>query len=149
LEELSCHAIRTPNLHYLVYGSGRYSIGKVGLQNMKVLTRLILWKPSSLLSQGRSRARKGGARPKAPQWHKYNLLGVQGGVIDPSIHSSESRQHEEEAPEGSRRPPQVLELPRRCLKPCPSHHGWPCVVNPWWSSGAHALTPSRQLCILH
>jgi hypothetical protein len=27
-------------------------------------------------------------------------------------------------------------LPRRWLRPCPSHHGWPCVVKPWWSSGA-------------
>jgi hypothetical protein len=52
----------------------------------KIWTRLILWKPSSLLSQGRSRARQGGARPKAPQRHKHNPLGAQGGVIDPSIH---------------------------------------------------------------
>jgi hypothetical protein len=29
-----------------------------------------------LLSQGGSRARKGGARPKAPQGHKYNPLGA-------------------------------------------------------------------------
>jgi hypothetical protein len=54
-----------------------------------------------------------------------------------------------EAPGGSRRAPQVLELPRRGPIPCPSHHGWPCVVKPWWSSGAHALIPSRQLYILH
>jgi hypothetical protein len=53
-----------------------------------------------------------------------------------SIHSSESRRDEGEAPGGSRRPPQVLELPRRWLRPCPSRHGWPCVVKPWWSSGA-------------
>jgi hypothetical protein len=53
-----------------------------------------------------------------------------------SIHSSESRQHEGEAPGGSRRPPQFLELPRRWLKLDPSLHGWPCVVKPWWSSGA-------------
>jgi hypothetical protein len=52
----------------------------------KIWTRLILWKPSFLLSQGRSRTREGGARPKAPQGHKYNLLGTQEGVIDPSIH---------------------------------------------------------------
>jgi hypothetical protein len=37
-------------------------------------------------SQGRSRARQGGARLKAPQGYKYNPLGIQGGVIDPSIH---------------------------------------------------------------
>jgi hypothetical protein len=67
----------------------------------------------------------------------------------PSIHSSESRRHEGEALGGSRRPPQVLKLPRRWPRPCPSHHGWPCVVKPWWSSGAHALIPSRQLYILH
>jgi hypothetical protein len=36
--------------------------------------------------QGRSRARQGGARPKDPQGHKYNPLGTQGRVIDPSIH---------------------------------------------------------------
>jgi hypothetical protein len=53
-----------------------------------------------------------------------------------SIHSSERRQHEGEAPRGSRRPPQVLELPRRWLRLDPSRHGWPCVVKPWWSSGA-------------
>jgi hypothetical protein len=47
---------------------------------------VILWKPSSLLSKGRSHTRQGGARPKAPQGHKYNPLGVEGGVIDPSIH---------------------------------------------------------------
>jgi hypothetical protein len=58
--------------HYLEFGHGRYGVGKAGLQNRKVWTRLILWKPSSLL--------------KAPQGHKYNPLGTQGGVIDPSIH---------------------------------------------------------------
>jgi hypothetical protein len=52
----------------------------------------------------------------------------------PSIH--QSRRDEGEAPGGSRRPPRVLELPRRWLRPCPSQHGWPCVVKPWWSSGA-------------
>jgi hypothetical protein len=64
-----------------------------------------------------------------------------------SIHSSESRRHEGEAPGASRRPPQVLELSRRWPRPCPSRHGWPCVVKPWWSSRAHVL--SRQLYILH
>jgi hypothetical protein len=48
---------------------------------------------------------------------------------EPSIHSSESCQHEGEAPGGSRRPPQVLKLPKRWLRPCPSRHDWPCVVN--------------------
>jgi hypothetical protein len=52
----------------------------------------------------------------------------------PSNHRS--RRDEGEAPGGSRRPPRVLELPRRWLRPCPSRHGWPCVVKPWWSSGA-------------
>jgi hypothetical protein len=65
---------------------GRYGAGKEGQRIRKIWTRLILWKPSSLLSQGRSRARQGGACPKAPQGHKYNPLGAQGGVIDPSIH---------------------------------------------------------------
>jgi hypothetical protein len=27
-------------------------------------------------------------------------------------------------------------LPRRCLRLDHSRHGWPCVVKPWWSSGA-------------
>jgi hypothetical protein len=53
---------------------GRYGAGKEGLRIRKIWTRLILWKPSSLLSQERSRARQGGARPKA--WHKYNPLGA-------------------------------------------------------------------------
>jgi hypothetical protein len=66
-----------------------------------------------------------------------------------SIHSSESRRHEGEAPGGSRRPPQVLKLPRRWPRPCPSCNGWLCVVKPWWSSGAHALIPSRQLYTPH
>jgi hypothetical protein len=55
---------------------------------------------------------------------------------DQSIHSSESRRHKGEVPGGSRWPPQVLELPRRWPRPCPSRHGWPCVVKQWWSSGA-------------
>jgi hypothetical protein len=67
LEEISWHTTRTPNLHYLESGHGRYSIGKAGLQNRNVWTRLILWKPSSLISQGRSRARKGGAHPRLPK----------------------------------------------------------------------------------
>jgi hypothetical protein len=37
---------------------------------------------------------------------------------------------------GSRRPPQVLKLPRRWPRTCRSHHGYPCMVKPWWSSGA-------------
>jgi hypothetical protein len=51
---------------------------------------LILWKPSLLLSQGGSRARQGGGRPKVLQGHKYNPLGAPRWLpID--IHSSESR----------------------------------------------------------
>jgi hypothetical protein len=38
--------------------------------NQENLDRLILWKPSLLLSKGGSRARQGGARPKPPQGHK-------------------------------------------------------------------------------
>jgi hypothetical protein len=38
---------------------GRYCAGKEGLRIRKIWTRLILWKPSSLLSQERSRARQG------------------------------------------------------------------------------------------
>jgi hypothetical protein len=62
--------------------------------------RLILWKPSSLLSHGRSRTRQGGARPKALLGHKYNLLGTQGGVIHPSNHQravETKEKHQEEA----------------------------------------------------
>jgi hypothetical protein len=80
------HTTRTPNLHYLESGRGRYGAGKEGLRIRKIWTRLILWKPSSLLSQERSHVRQGGAHPKAPQGHKYNPLGAQGEVIDPSIH---------------------------------------------------------------
>jgi hypothetical protein len=71
-----------------------------GCESGKIWTRLILWKSSSLLSQGRSRAKQGGARPKAPQGHKYNPLGAQGGVIDPSIHQKAAdtkEKHREEA----------------------------------------------------
>jgi hypothetical protein len=66
----------TPNLHYLESVRGRYGAGKEGLRFRKIWTRLILWKPSLLLTQGGSRARQGGARPKAPQGHKYNPLGA-------------------------------------------------------------------------
>jgi hypothetical protein len=38
-------------------GRGRYGAGKEGLPIRKIWTSLSLWKPSSLLSQGRSRAR--------------------------------------------------------------------------------------------
>jgi hypothetical protein len=44
--------------------------------NPENLDRQSLWKPSWLLSEGRSHARKGGARPKTPQRHKYNPLGT-------------------------------------------------------------------------
>jgi hypothetical protein len=71
-------------------GRGRYAAGKEGLRIRKIWTRLILWKPSLLLSQGGCHARQGGACPKAPQGHKYNPLGTPRGLhID--IHSSESR----------------------------------------------------------
>jgi hypothetical protein len=46
----------TPNLHYLESGRGIYGAGKEGLRIRKIWTRLSLWKPSSLFSQGRSRA---------------------------------------------------------------------------------------------
>jgi hypothetical protein len=73
------------------------------------------------------------ASPFCPRCLSINCLPPSAAT---SIHSSESRLDEGEAPEGSRRPPRVLELPRRWLRTCPSHHGWPCVVKPWWSSGA-------------
>jgi hypothetical protein len=73
---------------------------KEGLRIRKIWTRLILWKPSCLLSQGRSHRRQGGERPKAPQGNKYNLLGAQGGVINPSNHQradNTKEKHREEA----------------------------------------------------
>jgi hypothetical protein len=143
MDEISCHTTRTPNLHYLESGRGRYGAGKEGLRIKKIWRRLILWKPSSLLSQGRSRARQGGARPKAPQGHKYTPLDDQGGVINPSSHqrAAETKEKHREEADGRR----VLELPRRWLRPCPSRHGWPCVVKPWWSSGA--ATRIRQVVV--
>jgi hypothetical protein len=54
----------------------------------------------------------------------------------PSIHSSERCWQEGKEQGGRRRSSQVLELPRRWHRPCPRCHGWPCVVKPWWSSGA-------------
>jgi hypothetical protein len=72
----------------LVSERGRYGTGKEGVRIRKIW--LILWKPSLLLSQGGSRARQGGACPKAPQGHKYNPIGAPIWLpID--IHSSESR----------------------------------------------------------
>jgi hypothetical protein len=56
-----------------------------------------------------------------------------GRHIHPFIREAPTRG---EAPGGSQRPPQVLKLPRIWLRLDPSHHGWPCVVKPWWSSGA-------------
>jgi hypothetical protein len=77
------------DLHYLESGRGRYGAGKEGLRMRKIWTRLILWKPSLLLSQG-SHARQVRACPKAPERHKYNPLGAPRWLpID--IHSSESR----------------------------------------------------------
>jgi hypothetical protein len=134
MEKISCHITRTPNLHYLESRRGRYGAGKEGLRIRKIWTRLILWKPSPLLSQGRSRARQGVARPKAPQGHKYTPWEPkESWSIHPFITEPPTRG---EAPGGSRRPPRVIKLPRRWLRLDPSHHGWPCVVKPWWSSGA-------------
>jgi hypothetical protein len=50
-----------------------------------------LWKPSLLLSQRGSRARQGGAHPKAPQGHKYKPLGAQGGGWNRSIHYNSAK----------------------------------------------------------
>jgi hypothetical protein len=104
----------------------RYAIGKAGIQNRKVWTRLILWEPSSLLSQGRSRARQGGARPKALQGHKYNPLGTQGWVIDPSNHqraADTKEKHREEA-DGRRKS-------SSCLGDCLGH-ALATMVGPTW-----------------
>jgi hypothetical protein len=55
--------------------------------------------------QGRSRARQDGARPKAPQGHKYNPLGTQGGIIDPSNHlrATETKEKHREEADGRRK----------------------------------------------
>jgi hypothetical protein len=45
------HTTCTPNLHYLESGRGRYGAGKEGLRIRKIWMRLILWKPSLLLSE--------------------------------------------------------------------------------------------------
>jgi hypothetical protein len=94
---------------------------------------------------GLKRAQAGQPRPASPACFRagsrlpltYMLLYIL--PLPPSaatsIHS-ESRQHKGEASGGSRRPPQVLKLPRRWLRLDSSRHGWPCVVKPWWSSGA-------------
>ena len=105
LEIISWHTIWTPNLHYLESVHRRYGVGKEGLRNRKIWTRLILWKPSLLLSQGRSRARQGGTRPKAPQGHKYNPLGAQGRGSNPP----RTRRKPRAKTGGRRRPPQVFE----------------------------------------
>jgi hypothetical protein len=49
-----------------------YGVSKEGLWIREIWTRLILWKSSSLLSQGRSGACQGGAHPKAPLGYEYN-----------------------------------------------------------------------------
>jgi hypothetical protein len=130
MEEISFHTTRTQNLYYFESERGRYDVGKVGLQNKKVCTRLILWKPSSILSQGRSRARQGGARPNAPQGHKYNSLGAQGGVIDPSNHqraANTKEKHREEV-DGRRKS-------SSCLGDGLGHALAAMVGPAWWSHG--------------
>jgi hypothetical protein len=100
LEEILCHTTRTPNLHYLESGRGRYGADNEGLRIRKIWTRLILWKPSSLLSQGRSHARQGGARLNATQGHKYTPLGRPRRGVNPSIHqraAEMNEKHREEA----------------------------------------------------
>jgi hypothetical protein len=65
--------------------------------------------------------------------HLFIASASAGHHIHPFIKEPPTRG---EAPGGSRRPPQVLEFPRRGLRLDPSCHGWHCVVKPWWSSGA-------------
>jgi hypothetical protein len=100
LEIISWHTTWIPNLHYLESGCDRYDTHKERMRIRKIWTMLGLWKPCSLLPQGRSRTRQVESRPKAPQGHKYNPLGAQGGVIDPSIHqraADTKEKHREEA----------------------------------------------------
>jgi hypothetical protein len=79
------------------------------------------------MSQVRSRAWQGEARPKTPQGHKYNPLDMQG-VGKFQIHSSESRYIEGHTPKEADGRRKSLMLPRRWLRLDPIHHGWPCVV---------------------
>jgi hypothetical protein len=117
---ISWHTTWTPNLHYLESGRGRYGAGEEGLRIRKIWMKLILWKPSLLLSHGGSRARQGGARPKAPQGHKYNPLGAPWWLpID--IHSSESRHKMRDEISWVRRKDQCRR--REGSKRTPSH--WP------------------------
>jgi hypothetical protein len=86
LDIIPWHTTWTPNLHYLESERGRYGACKEGLWIRKIWTRLSLWKPCSLLSQGRSRARQNKARLKAPLGYKYNPLGIpRGWPIHPFI----------------------------------------------------------------
>jgi hypothetical protein len=94
------HTTWTQNLHYLESERERYGAGKEGLRIKKIWTRLSLWKPSSLLSQGRSRASQGGERPKAPLGYKYSPLGAPKGVNHPFIHqraADTKKKHREQA----------------------------------------------------
>jgi hypothetical protein len=74
------HTTKTLNLHYLEYECGGYGARKEGLRIRKIWTGLSLWKPSLLLSLGRSRARQGGAHLKAPQEYENNPLGAPRGL---------------------------------------------------------------------
>jgi hypothetical protein len=130
LEIISWHTIWTPNLHYLESGRGRYDAGKEGLRIRKIWTRQVLWKPSSLLSQGRCGARQGGARPKAPQGHKYNPLGAQGGVIHPSIHQRAAGTKEKHGEEADSRRKSAS-----CLGDGLGHALAAMVGPTWWSHG--------------
>jgi hypothetical protein len=64
--------------------------------------------------------------------HIFIVSASAGRHIHPFIREPPTRG---EAPGGSRRPLQVLKLPRRWLMLDLSRHGWPGVVKPWWSSG--------------
>lgn len=86
-----------------------------------------------LTPKQRSRGTQGEARPKARLGYKYNPLGVPRTSIDPSITREPPNWGTHTG--GSRRPPSST-LPRRWLRLDPSRHGWPCVVKPWWDSGA-------------
>jgi hypothetical protein len=101
------HTTWKPNLHYLESGRGRYGAAKDGLRIRKILMRLSLWKPSSLVSQGRSHARKGGARLKSSLGYKYNLIGTpRGGSIHPFIRGPLTRRR------STRRKPTAASSPR-------------------------------------
>jgi hypothetical protein len=84
------------------------------LRNRKIWVRLILWKPSLLLSQGRSRARQVRSCPEASQGHEYNPLGVQEGFYS-SFTATRSRRRRLDRQGSTHQPSSTSEVSTPCL----------------------------------